>query len=74
MKHKITVTTFKESGKYYDEWVLTLNSEDTWYEIIKAVRGAKIGHIAPQRQMDWLIGMDDSRDDMYPILLNDRHV
>jgi len=70
----VKITTFKESGKYYDEWTLTTTVEkDTWYEIIRAVKLSKNGHVAPQRQMDWLIGMDDSRDDMYPIMLKGTH-
>ena len=71
----IKVTTFKESGKYYDEWTLEVRTEqDTWYDIIKAVRSHKESTSPKplQSDMDWLIGMDDSRDDMYPIILKTR--
>ena len=70
--YKIKVTTFKESGKYYDEWTLEVRTnKDTWYDIIEAVRNHKKS-TAPgpaQSGMDWLIGMDNSRDDMYPIII-----
>ena len=68
----IKITTFKESGKYYDEWTLeVLTKQDTWYDIIEAVRKHK-DSTSPgpaQSGMDWLIGMDNSRDDMYPIII-----
>lgn len=70
--HTIKITTFKESGKYYDKWTLEVHVEqDTWYDIIETVRHHKAS-TSPrplQSDMDWLIGIDDSRDDMYPIIL-----
>lgn len=70
--HTIKVTTFKESGKYYDEWPLEVRTEqDTWYDIIETVRNHKKSKspVPAQAGMDWLIGMDNSRDDMYPTLI-----
>lgn len=69
MKHDVKITTFKPSGKYYDSWnAVVSTTEDSWYEIIKAVRNLK-QEPGQQRDMDWLIGMDDSRDDMYPVII-----
>lgn len=68
----IKINTFKESGKYYDEWTLEVNTDkNTWYDIIEAVRRHKqsTSPVPLQSDMDWLIGMDNSRDDMHPIIL-----
>ncbi len=68
-KHQVKVTTFKPtSGKYYDEFIITVDTQNTWYSIIEAVRTYKLT-TKVQSSMDWLIGMDDSRVDMYPIIL-----
>ena len=73
----IKVFTFKESGKYYDEFEISIApEEDSWYYVIKAVREYK--KTAPhQRDMDWLIGLDQSINQVshgvyntiYPIIL-----
>lgn len=66
---QVKVTTFKDSGKYYDEWVQELTVEkNEWYYIINAMKEYKPTHPV-QTSMDWLIGMDNSRNDMYPIIL-----
>jgi len=69
----VSIMTFKNSGKYYDSWQTTVQVEkDEWYYIIKAIHLIKQGHTAPQRQFEWLIGIDDSRKDMYPVLLRNK--
>lgn len=66
----VKVTTFKESGKYYDEFEITVSTEkDEWYYIIEAVRAFKTQGKPPQYQLNWLIGMENSREDMYPIII-----
>jgi hypothetical protein len=68
-QQQVKVTTFKPaSGKYYDEFTITIESQESWYFIIEAVRTYKLT-AKVQSDMDWLIGMDDSREDMYPIIL-----
>ena len=73
----IKVFTFKESGKYYDEFeILVAPEEDNWYETIKAVREYK--STAPhQSSLNWVIGLDQEiskvsknvYDTIYPIIL-----
>ena len=69
MKIAIEITTFKESGKYYDSWIQELEVEkDEWYYIVEATRQYRPTHPV-QLSMDWVIGMDNSRNDMYPVML-----
>lgn len=73
----IKVYTFKESGKYYDEFEISVApEEDNWYETIKAVREYK--STAPhQSSLDWLIGLNQETSKLssniantiYPIIL-----
>lgn len=73
----IKVFTFKESGKYYDEFEISVApEEDNWYETIKAVREYK--KTEPyQSSLDWLIGLDQETSKLssnvantiYPIIL-----
>lgn len=73
----IKVFTFKESGKYYDEFEISIApEEDSWYETIKAVREYK--KTAPfQSSLDWLIGLDQEEsklshnvfNSLYPIII-----
>lgn len=71
VKVNVKVMTFKESGKYYDEWEIEVEiPKDTWYEIIKAVKEYKQSDEAIQKDMLWLIGVCNSdRDDSYPVLI-----
>lgn len=67
---RVNITSFRESGKFYDEFHITVSTEkDEWYYIIEAVRAFKTQGKPPQHDLDWLIGMDDSREDMYPIII-----
>ena len=73
----IKVFTFKESGKYYDEFEISVAPEiDEWYYVIEAVRYYK--KTAPyQSSLDWLIGLDQETSKLssnvantiYPIIL-----
>lgn len=65
----VKVTTFKESGKYYDEFEIKVMPEGGgWFYIIEAVREYK--KIAEfQSNLDWLIGMDNIIEGSYPIII-----
>lgn len=58
IKHKIKVTTFKKSGKYYDEFEIEIESKPEWYYVLEAIRKYKSTHPI-QTDMDWLIGMSE---------------
>ncbi len=73
----IKVFTFKESGKYYDEFEISVAPEiDEWYYVIEAVRYYK-KTATKQKDMDWLIGINQSinkvshrvYNSIYPIIL-----
>lgn len=73
----IKVFTFKESGKYYDEFEISVAPEqDSWYYVIEAVREYK-KTATYQKDMDWLIGLDQDvskisenvANTIYPIIL-----
>lgn len=73
----IKVFTFKESGKYYDEFEISIAPEqDSWYYAIEAVRQYK-KTAKYQKDMDWLIGLDQDEskisknvaNTIYPIIL-----
>lgn len=57
----IKVFSFKESGKYYDEFEISVApEEDSWYYVIKAAREYK--KTAPvQSSLDWLIGLEQDK-------------
>lgn len=65
----VKVTRFKESGKFYDEFNIDVESK-TWYDIVEEIRMYwNERQNVSGSEMIWLIGMDDSRDDMYPVLI-----
>jgi len=73
----IKAFSFKESGKYYDEFEISIApEEDNWYYAIKAVRQYK-KTATYQKDMDWLIGLDQDvskisenvANTIYPIIL-----
>ena len=73
----IKVFSFKESGKYYDEFEISIApEEDNWYYAIEAVRQYK-KTATKQKDMDWLIGLDQDEskiseniaNTIYPIIL-----
>jgi len=69
MNFKVNVTTFKTTGKFYDEIIIAVTADkDEWYHIIEGVRRLRKN---TGTSLEWLIGMDDSRDDMYPKILKD---
>ncbi len=54
----IKVFSFKESGKYYDEFEISVApEEDDWNYVVKAVREYKKTETR-QKDMDWLIGLE----------------
>lgn len=59
----IQVTKFKPSGKYSYTFSLSVTIA-SWYDITEEVRKHK------DDEGSWLIGMDNSRDDMYPVLIH----
>ena len=73
----IKVFTFKESGKYCDEFEILIEpEEDSWYYVIKAVREYK--KTAPvQSSLDFLIGLEQEEskishnvfNSLYPIII-----
>lgn len=73
--HTIKVMSFKQSGKYYDEFIVDVHAEPTWYNVIKAVRARKEAGCVPQTGMDWLIGHTEEdllyqvAQGVYPIIL-----
>ena len=73
----IKVLSFKESGKYYDEFEISIAPEqESWYYAIKAVRQYK-KTATKQKDMDWLIGLEQDvskisenvANTIYPIIL-----
>lgn len=76
-RQTIKVFAFKQSGKYYDEFEISITpEEDNWYSVINKAR--KYKRNAPhQREMDWLIGLDQDEsklseniaNSIYPIIL-----
>lgn len=58
IKHKVKVTTFKESGKYYDEFTIEVEAPNKWFYVMEAVKAYKPNHQV-QTDMDWLIGMNE---------------
>lgn len=73
----IKVFSFKESGKYYDEFEISIAPEqDSWYYVIEAVSEYK-KTATYQKDMDWLIGLDQDvskisenvANTIYPIIL-----
>lgn len=73
----IKVFTFKESGKYYDEFEISIAPEqDSWHYVIEAVRQYK-KTATKQTDMYWLIGLDQDEskiseniaNTIYPIIL-----
>ena len=73
----IKVFSFKESGKYYDEFEISVAPEqDSWYYAIEAVSEYK-KTATYQKDMDWLIGLNQDvskisenvANTIYPIIL-----
>jgi len=57
MKLKVKVQTFKDSGKFYDEWeheVITDNPI-AWYEVIEDIRELKEKGKLPQSNMTYVV-------------------
>ena len=73
----IKVFSFKESGKYYDEFEISVApEEDSWNSVIEAVKEYR-KTATKQKDMDWLIGLDQDEskiseniaNTIYPIIL-----
>lgn len=67
---EIKVTSFKDSGKYYDTFYLSaenLGSADHWFQIINAVKEFK-ATAALQSNLTWVIECP-TRNDSYPAML-----
>ena len=73
----IKVFSFKESGKYYDEFEISIApEEDSWNSVIEAVKEYR-KTATKQKDMDWLIGLDQDEskiseniaNTIYPIIL-----
>lgn len=74
----IKVFSFKESGKYYDEFEISVAPErDSWNSVIEAVREYRKTAIDDIKPFDWLIGMEQDeskiseniKNTIYPIIL-----
>lgn len=74
----IKVFSFKESGRYYDEFEISVApEEDSWNSVIKAVKEYRKTAIDDIKPFDWLIGMEQDKtkvsknvyETIYPIIL-----
>ena len=65
----VKVTTFKDSGKYYDSFILKVTvldkHNDQWYHVMEEVR--KFKRTAKlQSELTWVITCE-TRDDSFPV-------
>ena len=67
---KITVMTFKKSGKFYEEWTKEIETNaEHWYQVIKEVRHLKESKQLPQYEMTYVLTDKDNEDIGYPHLI-----
>lgn len=72
--HNVKVTTFRDSGKYYDEFYVEVEAYNAWNAVSEAVRKLKPTYKV-QSDLDWLIGMTedglhkDVANGVYPMIL-----
>ena len=57
MKVKVKIQTFKESGKYYDEWEHKVEDDNpiAWYKVIDRINVAKSLNKLPQSGMTYVV-------------------
>ena len=57
MEIKVKIQTFKESGKYYDEWEYKYNIDNpiAWYDLIDKIKEEKTLGNLPQSNMIYVV-------------------
>lgn len=72
IKVKVKIQTFKESGKFYDEWYKEFEIENpiAWYELIKKIKKLKKDKILPQSDLIYVVSEDLCGNFGFPHMIN----
>ena len=54
---KVKIQTFRESGKYYDEWEheIEVNDPIAWYDVLDKIKTEKALNKLPQSNMIYMV-------------------